>query len=501
MTNARTRLCERLSDETLLREANLIDGIWHAPTSQMTLEVTTPETGEVLGTVPSVDVATVKETIDAAHTAFAGWARTNAKSRSILIRKWYDLLMANADDLGAILSAEQGKPVAEAIGEVRYAATFLDWFSEEAKRAYGDIVPATADGNRFLVLRQPVGVAALITPWNFPAAMIARKAGAALAAGCTVVIKPASATPFTALALADLALRAGIPKGVVNVITGKASMIGTELAANTKVRKLSFTGSTEVGRILLKQCAETVKKVSMELGGNAPLIVFDDADLDKAVAGTIASKFRNAGQTCVCANRIYVQEGIYSAYADKLCAAVAKLKVGPSFDPGVLIGPMIDSAAIDKVQQHIDQAVEAGAEILIGGKSADRAGTYFLPTVLGNVPSDALVTREETFGPLAPLIKFSTETEVIALANDTEFGLASYVFTNDLRRSFAMVEALEYGIVGLNEGATSTEVAPFGGIKQSGIGREGARSGLADYMEEKFVNIGGMGPEVSGKTT
>ncbi|TMV08311.1 NAD-dependent succinate-semialdehyde dehydrogenase [Arenibacterium halophilum] len=483
---------QSLSDPTLFHQACLIGADWVEAKNSAVITVTTPETGNTLGHVPKMGRVEVAQAIDVAEDAFRGWSATDPKTRSKLIRRWYDLVEANASDLGRILSAEQGKPWAEGIGEIHYAATFLDWFSEEAKRFYGEVIPHTANNRRFMVLKQPVGVAALITPWNFPAAMITRKAGAALAAGCTVVIKPASATPFTALALADIALRAGIPPGVVNVVTGAAGEVGAELTENTKVRKLSFTGSTEVGRILLAQCAATVKNVSMELGGNAPVIVFDDADLEAAVQGTMASKFRNAGQTCVCANRIYVQDGIYDAFAEQLTARVKALRVGPTFDEGVEIGPLIDDAAVEKVQEHIDDAVSKGGTILTGGGLDSRGGTYFTPTVISNTPRDAKVLVEETFGPLAALVRFSEENEAIQMANDTEFGLASYVFTNDLNRSWRVIEALEYGIVGLNEGATSTEVGPFGGVKQSGIGREGSRYGIEDYLEEKFVSIGNV---------
>ena len=482
-----------LTDQSLLHDACLVGGEWVRAGSGQTIAVTSPASGEVVTTVPKLSREDVALAIDVAHERFATWSKVPATERARLLRRWYDLVVAASKDVGAILSAEQGKPWAEGIGEVNYAATFLDWFSEEAKRGYGDILPSNAANRRFMVLKQPVGVAALITPWNFPAAMITRKAGAALAAGCTVVIKPASATPLTALALADLAERAGIPAGVVNVVTGSAGEIGGELTSNAKVRKVSFTGSTEVGRVLLAQCAATVKKVSMELGGNAPVIIFDDADLEAAVRGVMASKFRNAGQTCVCANRIFVQAGIFDAFSKRLVDEVERLKVGPTFDEGVDIGPLIDDAAVDKVRQHIDDAVGKGARILTGGELHPLGGTYFRPTVLADVPSQALVMEEETFGPVAPLIRFTDEEEVIRKANDTEYGLASYVFTNDLNRSWRVIEALEFGIVGLNEGATSTELGPFGGVKQSGIGREGSRYGISDYLETKFVNIGNLG--------
>lgn len=482
-----------LSDETLFKQACLVGDKWTTADTGETLDVTTPVDGSALGVVPKLSASEVRRAIDVAHASFQSWRKTDAKSRSKLLRKWFGLIEEAAEDLGRILSAEQGKPLAESIGEVHYAASFLDWFSEEAKRYYGEIIPATAPNRRFMVLKEPVGVAALITPWNFPAAMITRKAGAALAAGCTVVIKPASATPFTALALAELALRAGIPAGVVNVVTGSAGVIGSEMTSHPDVRKLSFTGSTEIGRTLLEQCAGTIKNVSMELGGNAPVIVFDDADLDAAVAGTMASKFRNAGQTCVCANRIYVQNGIYDRFLEKLKSAVEGLKVGLTFEAGVEIGPLIDAAAVRKVQEHIDDAVAKGGRLITGGALHDRGGTLFLPTIVSDTPADAKVITEETFGPLAAIVRFETEDEALRMANETEYGLASYVFTNDLNRSWRVIEALEYGIVGLNEGATSTEVAPFGGVKQSGIGREGSRYGIEDYLEEKFVSLGNVG--------
>lgn len=483
---------KHLKDKTLFRQACLVGENWVQASDHGVIDVITPETGEILGTAPKLNAQEVSVAIDVADAAFKTWSRTNAKTRSILLRRWFDLLEENADDLGRILSAEQGKPWSEGVGEIHYAASFLDWFSEEAKRANGDVLPATSDNNRFMVLKQPIGVAALITPWNFPAAMITRKAGAALAAGCTVVIKPASATPFTAFAIADLALRAGIPAGVVNVVTGSAKVIGGELTGNPKIRKLSFTGSTEVGRVLMEQCAGTIKKVSMELGGNAPFIVFDDANLEDAVRGALASKFRNAGQTCVCANRIFVQDAVFDEFAALLAKEVEALKVGPSFEEGVQIGPLIDAAAVDKIVDHIDDAVKKGGKVISGGKLHARGGTYFLPTIIADTPRNSKLMAEETFGPLAPLIRFTDEADVLEMANDTEFGLASYVYTNDLNRCWRMVESLEYGIVGLNEGATSTEVAPFGGIKQSGVGREGSKYGLDDYMEIKFVNIGNV---------
>lgn len=481
-----------LKDGDLFKQDCLIGGRWVSASSGETLTVTTPEDGSVLGTVPKLSAEEVREAIDAAHDAQKAWQAKNAKFRSQVLRNWYDLVIENVDDLGRILSAEQGKPWAEGRGEIQYGATFLDWFSEEAKRAYGDIIPATADDRRIMVLKQPVGVVGAITPWNFPCAMITRKAGAALAAGCSIVIKPASATPYTALALAELAERAGVPAGIVNVVTGSARVIGAELTGNEKVRKISFTGSTEIGVELLKQCAPTVKKVSMELGGNAPLLVFDDADVDVAVQGTMASKFRNAGQTCVCANRIFVQDGIYDAYAAKLKQAIDALKVGKTFDDGVEIGPLVDMPAVEKVEEHINDAVAKGGTVLSGGKRHALGGSYFEPTLIGDTPRDALLMQEETFGPVAPLIRFSSEDEGIELANNTAFGLAAYAFTNDLNRAWRLAEKIESGIVGINEGATSTEVAPFGGYKQSGIGREGSKYGLEDYLEIKYVAFGNV---------
>lgn len=481
-----------LDDSSLFHEACLIGGEWLASSTGSVLEVTTPETQGRLGSVPMLDRSEVASAVSAAHQRFSTWSRTTALERSDLLRAWYELIVANARDLGRILSAEQGKPWAEGIGEIHYAASFIRWFSEEARRLYGDVIPSNSVNRRFLVLKQPIGVVALITPWNFPAAMITRKAGAALAAGCTAVIKPASATPFTALALADLGQRAGIPAGVLNVVTGSARVIGDELTENEKVRKLSFTGSTEVGRHLLAKCAATVKNVSMELGGNAPFIIFNDANLPEAVQGVMASKFRNAGQTCVCANRIFVQDAIYDAFAAMLAKAVSALRVGPTFAEGSEIGPLIDAAAVDKVRDHIDDAVKRGATVLTGGGLHALGGTYFQPTVLVGVRPGCALMHEETFGPLAPLIRFEDEEDVVAMANDTDYGLASYVYTNDLNRSWRMAEALECGIVGINEGATSTELGPFGGFKQSGLGREGSKYGVDDYLEVKFVNIGNV---------
>jgi len=481
-----------LADPGLFQEHGFIDGTWADSSSGKTLAVTNPATGMVIGHVPSMTTDDVKRAVSAADAALPDWRSRTARERSTLLRRWFDLCLAHADDLAVILTSEQGKPLAEARGEIVYGSAFIEWFAEEARRVYGDVIPANTPGRRIVVIKQPVGVVAAITPWNFPNAMITRKVGAALAAGCTVVAKPASSTPFSALALAVLAERAGIPKGVFNVVTGSASVIGAELTSNPLVRKVSFTGSTEVGRTLLEQCAGTVKKVSMELGGNAPFIVFDDADLDKAVAGVMASKFRNAGQTCVCANRIFVQDGVYDRFSTMVAEAVRTLTVGNGLETGVTIGPLIDTAAVEKVEEHISDAVGRGAKILLGGRRHSLGGSFFEPTILTNVPGGTKLMSEETFGPVAPLTRFTTEAEVIAMANDTEFGLASYFYTRDLARSWRVAEALEYGIVGINEGLISTEVAPFGGVKQSGLGREGSKYGIEDYLEVKYMHVGGI---------
>jgi succinate-semialdehyde dehydrogenase/glutarate-semialdehyde dehydrogenase len=457
-----------------------------------TIPVTNPADGSTLGAVPSVGVEEVRRAVEAADAALPAWRAETAKARSAILRRWFDLCLAHQDDLATILTLEQGKPLAEAKGEIAYGSGFIEWFSEEARRVYGDLIPPNAPGRRIVVTKEPIGVAATITPWNFPNAMIARKVGAALAAGCTVVTKPATSTPYSALALAELADRAGLPTGTFNVITGSASVIGGELTANPIVRKVSFTGSTEVGRMLLRQCADTIKKVSLELGGNAPFIVFDDADLDRAVTGVMASKFRNAGQTCVCANRIFVQAGVYDAFAAKLRDTVARLVIGNGMGAGVTIGPLIDAHAIAKVEEHIDDALAHGASVYVGGKRHALGGTFFEPTILTNVPAGTKLMHEETFGPVAPLIRFTSEDEVIRMANDTEFGLASYFYTRDLGRAWRVGEALEYGIVGVNEGIISTEVAPFGGVKQSGIGREGSKYGIEEYLEVKYLCMGGL---------
>jgi succinate-semialdehyde dehydrogenase / glutarate-semialdehyde dehydrogenase len=482
----------QLSDPRLFREQCYIDGAWVDADNRATIEVDNPASGEVIGTVPKLGAAETRRAIEAADRAFASWKRTTAKERAKLLRRWFDLMMENQEDLAVLMTHEQGKPLAESRGEVAYGASFVEWYGEEAKRVYGDIIPSVAGNRRLMVMKQPVGVCAAITPWNFPNAMITRKCAPALAAGCTIVVKPATFTPYSALALAELAERAGIPKGVFNVVTGGSREIGGELTSNDAVRKLSFTGSTEVGKILLKQCADTVKKVSMELGGHAPLIIFDDADVDAAVKGAIACKFRNSGQTCVCTNRIYVQDSIYDEFAAKFTNAVAKLKVGAGLESGVEQGPLIEPAAIDKVERHIQDASSKGAKVLSGGKRHALGGLFYEPTVLSGCTKDMLVSHEETFGPVAPLFRFEDEDEVVRLANDTEYGLASYFFARDVGRVFKVAEELEAGIVSVNEGIFSTEVAPFGGYKHSGIGREGSKYGIDEYLEIKYVNLGGI---------
>ena len=481
-----------VTDESLFRQQCYVNGQWVDARSGETIEVVNPADGQVIGTVPKLSMEEVRNAISAAADAWPAWRARDAKDRAGILRRWYELLMDHQEVLGRILTMEQGKPLAEGKGEIAYGASFLEWFAEEGKRTYGDLIPATDPSKRIMVMKQGVGVVGAITPWNFPCAMITRKAGAALAAGCPIVIKPASATPFTALAMAELAERAGVPPGIVNVVTGSASDIGKELCANPTVRKLTFTGSTEIGKILLEQCADTVKKVSMELGGNAPFIVFDDADLDAAVEGCIASKFRNAGQTCVCANRIYVQAGVYDAFAEKLVKAVEELSVGNGLTEDVKIGPLIDEAAVEKVQEHLEDAKANGGRVLTGGEPMDKGPRYFQPTVVADAKHDALTRTEETFGPLAPLIRFEDEAEVIRMANDVDVGLAAYYYTNDLNRTWRVSEGLEYGIVGLNTGLISTEVAPFGGFKESGLGREGSKYGLEDFLEVKYVCVGGV---------
>jgi len=481
-----------LKDSKLFREQCYIDGGWVDAEGRNTIAVHNPATGTVLGTVPRMGAAEAKRAVEAAARAWPAWRAKTAKERAGILRKWFDLMMANQEDLAQIMTAEQGKPLSEARGEIAYGASFIEWFAEEGKRAYGDTIPSPWADKRVVVMKQPVGVCALITPWNFPNAMITRKAGPALAAGCTVVIKPAGQTPYSALALAELAERAGIPKGVLNIITGDSKAIGAELCANPIVRKLSFTGSTETGRVLMRQCADTIKKLSLELGGNAPFIVFDDADLDAAVEGAVASKYRNAGQTCVCANRIYVQDSVYDAFAGKLTEKVRGFKVGAGTEPGVVIGPLIDEQGVRKVEAHVADAVGKGAKVILGGKRHARGGLFFEPTVIANVTPEMAVSHEETFGPVAPLIRFKTEDEVVRLANDTEFGLAGYFYSRDVGRIFRVAERMETGIVGANAGIISTEVAPFGGVKQSGLGREGSQYGLEEYLEVKYVLIGGL---------
>ncbi|MBS7589230.1 NADP-dependent succinate-semialdehyde dehydrogenase [Ancylobacter defluvii] len=480
----------KLRDASLLRHECLIGGRWID--AEDAIEVRNPATGALVGTVPNLGATEARAAIAAANAAWPEWRARTAKERAAVLRRWFELIMANQDDLGAIMTAEQGKPLAEAKGEIAYAGSFIEWFAEEGKRVYGDVIPAPAKGQRIVVTKEPIGVCAAITPWNFPAAMITRKAGPALAAGCTMVVKPASQTPLTALALAVLAERAGVPAGVLSVITGSARAIGAEFTSNPTVRKLTFTGSTEVGRVLMQQTAATIKKVSMELGGNAPFIVFEDADLDAAVEGAILSKYRNAGQTCVCANRLYVHAKVYDAFAEKLVKAVSALKVGDGTFEGVRIGPLIDEKAVEKVEEHIADALAKGARVILGGKRHALGHTFFEPTVLADVKQEMAVSREETFGPLAPLYRFETEDEVVALANDTEFGLASYFYARDLGRVWRVAERLEYGIVGVNTGLISNEVAPFGGVKQSGLGREGSHYGIEDYVVVKYINMAGI---------
>jgi len=482
----------QLKDARLFHEQGYVDGGWTDADSRQTIAVTNPATGGVLGSIPKMGAAETRRAIEAADRALPAWRAKLAKERAAILRKWFELMLANQDDLGLIMTTEQGKPLAEAKGEIAYAASFLEWFAEEGKRVYGDVIPSVWPDRRLVVIKQPVGVCGAITPWNFPAAMIARKVGPALAAGCTIVVKPATQTPFSALAMAELAERAGVPKGVLNVVTGSAQAIGGELTANAIVRKITFTGSTEVGRVLMAQSAQTIKKISLELGGNAPFLVFDDADLDAAVEGAMVSKYRNAGQTCVCANRILVQDKVYAAFAEKLAAKVKALKVGPGTEAGVTIGPLIDSNAIAKVQEHIGDALSKGAKVLVGGKPHSLGGLFFEPTVLTDVTPAMKVTREETFGPVAPLFRFHTEAEGIALANDTEFGLAAYFYARDIGRIWRAGEGIEAGMVGINTGLLSNEVAPFGGVKQSGIGREGSKYGIDEYLEVKYLCMGGV---------
>ena len=482
----------QLKDPSLFRQQAYINGAWCDADNGARFAVTDPATGETLGNVPDMGAAETRRAIAAANEAWRGWRAKTGKERSAILRKWNDLMLANADDLACIMTLEQGKPLAESKGEIAYAASFIEWFAEEAKRISGDTLQSPWSDRRLVVTKEPIGVCAAITPWNFPAAMITRKVGPALAAGCPIVVKPAEATPYSALALAVLAERAGVPAGVFSVLTGDARAIGGEMTSNPIVRKLSFTGSTEVGRLLMQQSASTIKKLSLELGGNAPFIVFDDADLDAAVEGALASKYRNAGQTCVCANRLYVQDGVYDAFADKLVAAVKKLKVGNGLEAGVTQGPLIDDDAVQKVEQHVADALAKGGRLLTGGKRHALGHTFFEPTVIAGVTPDMRVAKEETFGPLAPLFRFKTDAEAIAMANDTEFGLASYFYSRDIGRVWRVAEGLESGMVGINTGLISNEVAPFGGVKQSGLGREGSKYGMDDYLVIKYLCMGGI---------
>lgn len=483
----------RMKDDTLLRTRAYIDGAWTEADDGARFDVLNPADGGVLASVPDMGAAETRRAIEAAAAALPAWRARTAKERAAILRKWFELIMAHQEDLAVLMTSEQGKPLAEARGEVAYGASFIEWFAEEGKRVYGDVIPAHGADKRILVLKEPIGVVAAITPWNFPIAMITRKAGPALAAGCTMVIKPAEDTPLCALALAELAERAGLPKGVLNIVTTmKAAEVGGELTANPIVRKLSFTGSTEVGKLLMRQSADTVKKVALELGGNAPFIVFDDADLDAAVAGAMASKYRNAGQTCVCANRLLVQDGIYDAFAARLAEAVAKLKVGPGLSGDVQQGPLINADAVAKVEELLGDAVAKGAKIVCGGKRHALGGTFFEPTIVTGLTPAMRIAREEIFGPVAPLFRFQTEDEAIRMANDTEFGLAAYFYARDIARVWRVAEGLEYGIVGINEGIISTEVAPFGGVKESGIGREGSKYGIDDFVEIKYLCMGGI---------
>ena len=481
-----------LADPGLLRDQAYVDGQWVAADSGETFAVENPATGEVLAEVACCGGAETRRAIEAAGRAFEQWRQTTAKERAALLRRWFDLMMESQEDLARMMTAEQGKPLFEARGEIAYGASYVEWFAEEAKRVYGDTIPQPANDKRVVTIKQPVGVVACITPWNFPNAMLARKIAPALAAGCTVVCKPANETPLSANALAELAERAGIPAGVINILCGQTEEIGKELTSNPTVRKLTFTGSTAVGKLLMSQCAGTMKRLSMELGGNAPFIVFDDADLDAAVAGAMICKFRNAGQTCVCANRILVQEGVYDEFAEKLAAAVAGIKMGDGTEDGVTVGPLISTEAVANVTSRVTDAVDRGATVEIGGGESDLGECFVQPTILTNVTDDMRVFREEIFGPIAPLMKFTTEEEAIAMANDTEFGLASYFYARDVGRIWRVSEALEYGIVGINEGIISNEMAPFGGMKESGHGREGSKYGLDDYLEIKYMCIGGI---------
>ena len=479
-----------LKDQSLFRQQCYIDGAWADADDKSTIAVHNPANGEQVGTVPKMGAAETRRAIEAANAAWPAWRAKTAKERSNILRKWFELIMANQEDLAKLMTVEQGKPISESRGEIAYGASFIEWFAEEGKRIYGDTIPTHAPDKRIVVIKQPIGVCAAVTPWNFPNAMITRKAGPALAAGCTMVIKPASQTPFSALALCELAERAGLPKGVISVITGSAGPVGKELTTHPLVRKFTFTGSTEIGKLLMAQCASTVKKVSLELGGNAPFIVFDDADIDSAVEGAMASKFRNTGQTCVCANRIFVQDAVYDQFAAKLAVKVAALPVGNGLEAGVMQGPLIDKNAVLKVEEHIADALAKGARVVTGGKRHAKGGQFFEPTVLADVKPDMKITHEETFGPVAPLYRFKTEDELLERANDTEFGLAAYFYSRDIGRIWRVAEGLEAGIVGINVGIISTEIAPFGGVKESGIGREGSKYGIEEFLEVKYLCMG-----------
>jgi succinate-semialdehyde dehydrogenase/glutarate-semialdehyde dehydrogenase len=489
---SRERETVNLRDPALLREQCYVDGRWIDANDGARHEVINPATGRQIATTPRVGADETRAAIAAADAAFPAWRAKTAKERAAILRRWFDLIQANIDDLALILTSEQGKPLAESRGEVGIAAAYVEWFAEEAKRIYGEVIPTIGNDRRLMVVREPVGVCAAITPWNFPSSMITRKVAPGLAAGCCVLIKPAEATPLSALALAELAQRAGFPRGVLNVLTGSARAIGGEMTANPTVRKISFTGSTEIGRLLMQQVSPTIKRLSLELGGNAPFIVFDDADLDAAAEGAMVSKYRNSGQTCVCTNRFFVQDSVYDAFAEKLAARVRALKVGPGTEPGVTQGPLIDPSAVAKVEEHVLDATQGGAKVAVGGKRHALGGTFYEPTVLTGVTADMKIFREETFGPVAPLIRFSTDAEVIELANRTEYGLASYFYSRDIGRIWRVAEALEYGMVGVNTGFITTEVAPFGGVKQSGLGREGSHHGIDEYVEIKYVCMGGI---------
>ena len=482
----------QLKDMSLFRQQCYIDGRWVDADDKSTLAVYNPADGQQIGTVPNMGAAETRRAIETANAAWPAWRAKSAKERAAILRKWFDLMMANQEDLAILMTVEQGKPLAESKGEIAYGASFIEWFAEEGKRVYGDTIPAQSPDKRIVVIKQPIGVCAAVTPWNFPNAMITRKAGPALAAGCTMVIKPASMTPYSALALCELAERAGIPRGVISVVTGGASVIGKELTSNPIVRKFTFTGSTEVGKKLMEQCAATVKKVSLELGGNAPFIVFDDADIDAAIEGAMASKFRNTGQTCVCANRIFVQDGVYDKFAAKLGEKVGAMKVGNGLESGVVQGPLIEKKAVEKVEEHIADALAKGAKVVTGGKRHEKGGQFFQPTVLANVTTAMKITHEETFGPVAPLYRFKTEDELLRLANDTQYGLAAYFYSRDIGRVWRVAEGIEAGIIGINVGIISTEVAPFGGMKESGIGREGSKYGIEEFLEVKYLCMGGL---------